>query len=151
MNNNKNNIIKVVAISTIIGALSLNKGIKVYDDNINHLSEWCPLNNILGIEHQIKRINKDFGSHGIQAYKVENNAVYLTSELNILYEDDNSFYFNLPNGFVYKDKQGVKKVDILDDSIKLVITSGDVVDCEEEVKVYNPEIISYVRKLNKTR
>jgi len=52
---NKENLKKFASIS-ILGTALVASGIAIEHASINHLIEYCPLNNILGVEHQLNAI-----------------------------------------------------------------------------------------------
>ena len=56
---NKKKIAKYVGAGLLCTALTIGAGIKVYDAQIDHYNEICPLNSVFGIEHQIWAIDND--------------------------------------------------------------------------------------------
>ena len=151
MGNNVKDFVTAIAVSTLISALSINKGIKIYDDNINHLSEYCLLNDILGVEHQINKINEEYGKNGIKAYEVKDNKVILKSCCKDIIPRKSGYYYKLPDGYRIIHGELEREVNIDDEDVKIVITSGEVIpfDDENEINIYDPQIINYVRKLKK--
>lgn len=109
-NINKNKIKKYAASAIIVASLILpTKGIVALEAPNEHLDKWCPLNEYLGVEHQINKINslpgynaKYSGDGVFDASELENGKYYAiyndgtTKEFTINNAGDNDV--KLPNG-----------------------------------------------------
>lgn len=73
----KRKIAKYAGISILAAALITGIGVEVYDASIDHYHEYCPLNNIFGIEHQIDIINNDGNEKGIYAHLESEKRGYI--------------------------------------------------------------------------
>ena len=56
--------IKKYAGAVLLTVALLGVGVRVYDATIQHYFEWCPLNHIFGLKHQVNKINK--GDHNFR-------------------------------------------------------------------------------------
>lgn len=95
---NKNKIKKYAASALIVASLLLPKGITALEVPEEHLDKWCPLNKILGVEHQIDKINSlpgytaKYSSDGIfDASKLENGKYY------VIYNDGTTKEYTINN------------------------------------------------------
>ena len=68
----KKELKKIAMALSIVAALTAT-GAVVTEGTINHDHEWCPLNYVLGLEHQAKRINNGTNGFRYQAIVVPEN------------------------------------------------------------------------------
>lgn len=89
-----------IAIATVITGIATAgiTGAKICH-NTDHLTQYCPLNYVFGINHQINKVNHDYKGYGIQAYKVKDGTVTLKTSYITVIEDDGEETNYIPEGF----------------------------------------------------
>ena len=83
----------------------------IIDANIDHLHEYCPLNNVFGVEHQVGRINKEYKNQGITARYVEDS--YITEDIIQAIQktkDDGTIVYSAPSGYSLEGGKAVKSI-----------------------------------------
>ena len=97
----KKKIIKFAGAGILTGALVMGVGLHLYDANIDHLNEFCPLNNVFGLEHQVHEINNNGLSMDAVAYD--------DSFINITAPAEERTIYTLPPGYILgEDGKGYK-------------------------------------------
>ena len=136
----KNKIIKYGGASILVGAYFAYSGIKLYDFTIDHLHEYCPLNDYFGINHQLNVINNDKSNPRYKAYYFENGKGKIYSD----YTDE-----YIPEGFEIEGNRAYKEVSIGHSDL-IVITDNTVVipNDSDNNKYYDPKVVSGI-KVNK--
>lgn len=117
----KKKIVKYAAAGLLTTSLVIGVGLHLFDSNIDHLNEYCPLNSILGVEHQIHKINYDYSVYGINAYyENETTSIEYINPTTIQKEDGSTIY-TLPAGYTLVNGVGVR---IVHKPERIVITQG---------------------------
>ena len=133
----KSNIIKYGSAYLLAGSFFTFLGVKLYDSQIDHLNEYCPLNDYLGVNHQINVINNEL--------EPRYRAYYLKSGKGKLCSDYTKDY--IPEGYEVHGNKAYKNIQIgLSNAI--IVTDNTVVipmDKSEKPKYYDPKIISVIR------
>lgn len=75
----KKNIKKYAATGLLAVAL-LGVGLDIKDAKVNHEEEWCPLNHIFGMQHQVNKINSGLNSFRFEAVLVPENKNEIVPE-----------------------------------------------------------------------
>lgn len=132
----KSKIIKYAGAGLLSVCVIAGSGIYFKEKNVDHVNEYCLLNEILGIEHQIKKINEQV-SNEYRAYAVEHGKVELHSDF--ITENGKTF---LPAGYVLEDDYGVKTVNVPGPDDAVIITKSSIISDENDNCIYyNPEIV----------
>ena len=98
-------------------------GIEIKDNNVDHLNEYCPLNNLFGVEHQIDKINHDYRSLGIRAYYVEGDKTDIYyNYVDKIDKTDDALNYNS----VVEIPGVVKSVYFENNDPKILITKGEI-------------------------
>ena len=156
---------KALAIVTglLVTAGAALTGAHVVDYNVDHLKVYCPLNDILGVEHQIGKINNEYADQGIRAYISEKGNGILTIYSDVKTETNSrgKEVYYCPTNFTYSSGgKGTKN--ILTDPTKntIYITQGDVMYPEgtqpgdkvdkKDLGIWDPEIIGTIDVPEKT-
>lgn len=101
-----------IAIATVITGIATGMtGAKICH-NTDHLTQYCPLNYVFGINHQINKVNHDYKGYGIQAYKIENGTVTLKTAALIIQEEDGKIARYLPEGFKNNNGEYEKEITV---------------------------------------
>ncbi len=147
--------VNYVAIATIIAGLGVGATGATVCHNTDHLTHYCPLNNIFGIEHQINKVNHDYITDGIQAYKIENGTVTLKTAALIIQEEDGRLARYLPEGFKNNNGEYEKEITV-PFSGEIAITEGTPIFPEgakpgdivrrKDIGVLAPELIRVISR-----
>ena len=151
---NKKEIVKFAAS----GLLTIVFGLHIYDSNIDHTNEYCPLNNIFGAQHQIHEINNRYAAYGINAFYAENGEVQFVSSP-IKTEYDGKTIYTVPSGYILYNGKVVKTVKYTDGEEAIVLTDGIPVYPEgaqpgdiirkSDIQVYDPQVVKIIKNNNK--
>ena len=122
-----------VASIAVLGALCM-QGIEICDGNVDHVNEYCPLNSVLGVEHQIKKIN---AMSGYSAYLLDDeyykgDVLYTETVNPYTYKTDEGTYFVAPEGYVLDGDMAVRTT-ISSDKITYVGDDAIVVTKDKEI------------------
>ena len=151
---NKKKIVKYAAAGLLTVAL-VGTGIELhlYDSNIDHLNEYCPLNNVLGAQHQVHEVNNKYAVYGINAFYTANGEVQLVSAP-MKKEIDGKIVYMAPSGYVLSDGKAVKTIKYTDVEKAIVITEGTLVYPEgaqledlikkADIQVYDPKVVKVI-------
>ena len=143
--------VNYVAIATVIAGLGAGATGAAVCHNTDHLTHYCPLNNIFGIEHQINKVNHDYITEGKQAYKIENGTVTLKTAALIIQEKDGKIARYLPEGFKNNNGEYEKKITVPFGG-EIAITEGIPVFPEgaivrrKDIGVLAPELIRVISR-----
>ncbi len=154
----KKRIVKFAAAGLLTATLATGIGLHIYDSNIDHLNEYCPLNNIFGAQHQVHEINNEYAVYGINAFYAENGRAQLVSAPMISEKDGKTIY-TAPIGYELSNGQVVKNVGFdeleKDKEDAIVLTSGTPVYPEgaqpgdiirkSDIQVYDPQVVKLIR------
>ncbi len=144
---NKKNIIKYAGIGLVAAGMLTLGTMSIYDNGVNHLEEYCPLNRIFGIEHQVSEINNNYSEEGIQAYCGEDGWVQIKSAPEEVQEDGEVIYIAL-DGYMKLNGELVKNVRVTMGEDAVVITKGTT---NSNGEVYDPQIINVLTAPKKIR
>ena len=161
---NKKRKIKLYSgLGALITTSGLLVGLKLYDNTIDHLHEYCPLNNILGVQHQINNIKLNNINYGIDAVAMKNGKMTLASTYPThfdgkiyTYSNDSSITYIANENSVLIDNTEYTtiKVDDVDDAIIIVkgypvypdgAAADDYIKVDD-IKIYQPKIINVLEK-----
>lgn len=117
----KKKIAKYAAAGLLTASLVTGVGLHLYDSNVDHLNEYCPLNSILGVEHQIHEINNNYGVYGINAYYENETTSKEYINPTAIQKEDGSTIYTLPAGYTLVDGVGVR---IVHKPERIVVTQG---------------------------
>ncbi len=131
----KSKIVKYAGAGVLSVCVIAGSGIYFKEKNVDHVNEYCPLNGILGIEHQIEKANAQLSSE-YRAYAVENHKADLYSDF--ITENGESV---LPEGYVLDGNVGVKTINVENEDAVIITKSSIVSDEFDNSKYYNPEIV----------
>lgn len=131
----KSKIIKYAGAGLLSVCVIAGAGISFKEKNVDHVNEYCPLNGILGIEHQVEKINEQV-SNEYRAYAVEDGKVELHSDF--ITENGKNI---LPEGYVLEGDFGVKTVNVGTDDAVIITESSIISDENDNCIYYNPEIV----------
>lgn len=135
----KRKIVTYASVGLVGVALATRAGISIVEKNVDHLNEYCPLNGLLGVNHQILKIN-EHRSEGYEAYPLDSD--YYTIEVEpYITHDGNETHYSVPEGFTLQDGKDVKNIYVGDDAI--AITKGKVVDVIVDDSIDKGYILSY--------
>lgn len=139
-------------------AFGIGSGVHIYDSNIDHLNEYCPLNNVFGAQHQVHEINNEYAVYGINAFYAENGEVQLASAPKKT-EKDGKIVYTAPIGYELSNGQIVKNVGFeeleKDKEDAIVLTYGTPVYPEgtqpgdiirkSDIQVYDPQVVKLIK------
>ncbi len=150
---NKKNIVKYAGVGLLATCLNVFNGMHLYDTQVDHLNEYCPLNDIFGVNHQIHEINKNYVQDGIKAYYTENGEVQLISGLKKTILDGKKYY-SAPVGYTLNGDQAVKNIKLANTDDGIVLTRGTPIYPEDaqpgelirksDINIYNPQVVSVI-------
>ena len=99
--------VSLVAIGGVVatGAVLVRNGVaRLLDKNINHLEQYCPFNNVLGVNHQIKKINY---TEGYKASLKEDGNIEVIADA-IVEESNGNKKYIAPEGYELEGSHCVK-------------------------------------------
>lgn len=135
---NKKNIIKYAGIGLVFAGMISLEAMSIYDAKVDHLEEYCPLNQIFGVEHQINEINNMQNEDGIHAYYAEDGLVKIKSAPMQVIQDGEVIYV-APSGYILANGEVIKNVRVTTGEDAIVITKGTP---NGDGEVYDPQIIN---------
>ena len=93
---NKKKIVTYAAAGLLTATIATGIGLHIYDSNIDHYNEYCPLNQVFGVEHQVYAINND--------HDVSTSAKYLEDGIMRFYgEAEEKTIYVAPAGYTLKN------------------------------------------------
>lgn len=154
---NKKKIVKYAGAGLLATYLLTFGGMHLYDSHIDHLNEYCPLNNVLGLQHQVHKINNEYSVYGINAFYAENGEAQLVSapmktKINGKVVEMTPIGYGLSNGKI------VKNIKINDGEDVIAVTRGTAIYPEgaqpgdlikkSDIQVYNPQVFKIITDNN---
>ncbi len=112
------------------------QGIEVCERNIDHVNEYCPLNGILGVEHQIEKID---AMGGYSAYLLDDeyykgDVLFKETVNPYTYETKEGSYLVAPEGYVLEGDKAVRTT-ISSDKITYVGDDAIVVTQDKDIMI----------------
>ncbi len=154
--NKKEIVVCAVILAICMGAGAV--GVAMYDSNIDHLNEYCPLNNIFGVEHQIDLINDEYSIK--RAVYATNGEVTLVSGLTKI-ENDDEMVYAAPVGYTLSNGQAKKTIKLNGVEEGIVIIEGVPVSSDgqvlngltkkSDIQLYDPRISNIIEKPSKSK
>ena len=99
----KENIKKYVGAGMVSIAILAGAGLGIVEATTDHTHEWCPLNSILGVEHQMRKIENSFE---IAYYKDESGHTH-SCNFDVIFAKDGIVEYVRDAGFTM-DEDGKK-------------------------------------------
>ena len=106
----KKKIIKYTATGLLTTYIATSGIINLIETNIDHLHEYCPLNKILGIEHQIDEINEQYGLAGLNAHYEDEINIQETVKPTTIQNEDGQIIYTIPDGYILEGEVGIKNI-----------------------------------------